>query len=513
MRTASPFTDLQSRAGPAPNFYLNLANGFLQGDNPERSRSTDGGVVNVQMITDDGRQLVRRTRSAKVWIQIGLDHLVVQGLLLLHTWMRTGEFSVEYRILAVITFLLMAVIYNWLGVYRHDSVKSDYLSAFMQAWGTVVVLLAIFGFVSKTSETFSRQVIVIWSVTGFAGQLFVFFLTQKLLGRAIEESIATLVVGGGELGRHLATHLNRNTWIPDHVVGYLSDDDPGADDWDAAGIPCLGTLDDLEEAIANHGIRRIYLSLPMEEASRVKPIASRLVAANVDVIWAPDIFGVSLLNHAVSEVAGVPLISLSETPLVGGPALVKTIMDKTFAIVAIILVSPIMILTAVLVKLSSPGPVLFKQKRHGWDGRIVEIYKFRSMVVHQEDSGKVTQASRDDARITPIGRFIRRTSIDELPQLFNVLEGSMSLVGPRPHAIAHNEYYKDRIHAYMLRHRIKPGLTGLAQVNGYRGETDTIDKMEGRVNYDLAYINNWSIWLDIEILFRTVFVLFGKNAY
>ncbi|XOV86668.1 MAG: undecaprenyl-phosphate glucose phosphotransferase [Pseudomonadota bacterium] len=466
------------------------------------------------MIADEGRQLIRRTRSAKIWIQMILDHAVVQSLLVYHTFMRAEDivFPVEYRVLAVITFLLMTFIYNWLGVYKHESTRSDYLAALMQGWGTLIVLLAIFGFVTKTSEAFSREVILLWSLTGFVGQCIVYFLTQRLLPKSIAEVVPTLIVGGGELGRHIATHLNRNEWIPDQVVGFI-DDDPQADAWEPLGLPCLGGVNDLEALIAEKGIRRVYITLPMELSGQVKPIASQIVAANVDVIWAPDIFGVSLLNHRVSEIAGVPLISLSQTPLVGGQAIAKTLMDKILASIALVLLSPLMILTAIAVKLSSPGPILFKQKRHGWDGRILEIYKFRSMVVHEETSGQVTQAKKGDQRITPVGRFIRRTSIDELPQLFNVLGGSMSLVGPRPHAIAHNEMYKEQIHSYMLRHRIKPGLTGLAQVNGFRGETDTLDKMESRVNYDLAYINNWSIWLDIEILFRTVFVLLGKNAY
>ena len=275
----------------------------------------------------------------------------------------------------------------------------------------------------------------------------------------------------------------------------------------------LGSVDEIETILDTHQPRRVYLALTMDNAHLIKPFASELVERSVDVIWAPDIFGVSLVNHSMKEMAGVPLISLSETPLVGGAALAKDAMDKVVASVALVILSPVMLITALAVKLSSPGPVMFRQKRHGWDGRVLEIYKFRSMKVHEEQEGQVTQAKKDDDRITAVGRFIRRTSIDELPQLFNVLDGSMSLVGPRPHAMAHNEYYKDQIKSYMLRHRIKPGLTGLAQVNGYRGETDTLDKMEARVNYDLAYINNWSIWLDIEILFRTFFVLIGKNAY
>jgi len=171
------------------------------------------------------------------------------------------------------------------------------------------------------------------------------------------------------------------------------------------------------------------------------------------------------------------------------------------------------LITALLIKLSSPGPVFFKQKRHGWYGNIITIYKFRSMKLHDEEDGQVTQATKDDDRVTWIGKIIRRTSIDELPQLFNVINGSMSIVGPRPHAVAHNEFYGERIKDYMRRHRVKPGLTGLAQVNGYRGRTQSIEAMENRVRHDLEYINNWSIWLDLKIMIKTVFVLFGKNAY
>lgn len=191
--------------------------------------------------------------------------------------------------------------------------------------------------------------------------------------------------------------------------------------------------------------------------------------------------------------------------------MLKALLDRCLAMLAIVVLSPLMAVVALLVKWSSPGPVLFKQQRHGRHGRIIEVWKFRSMRLH--DDCDVKQATRGDPRITPVGRFIRRTSIDELPQLFNVLRGEMSLVGPRPHAVSHNIYYSEKIIAYMARHRVKPGVTGMAQVNGYRGETDTIEKMQKRVEMDLEYINNWSIWLDIKILIKTPFVLLSKNAY
>ncbi len=466
------------------------------------------------MITDDSRRLTRQTRSAKVWVQMVLDHIVVQSLLVLHTILRTDDdaFPVEYRVLAVVTFLLMTLIYNALGVYRHEYVGSDYFSSLLQGWGSLVLLLGMFGFVSKTSETFSREVILTWSVTGFVGQYLVYMLVQRVLSGTIRETIPTAVVGNSDLARHIASHINDNQWIPEHVVGYFGTDS-NETEWSKLSIPRLGGVDDVIGEVVNHGVRRVYIALPMSEAASVEPLSEGLIATSIDVIWAPDIFGTVLVNHSIREIAGAPLISLSETPMVGGAALAKTMMDKSLALIALILISPLMLLTALLIKVTSPGPVFFKQRRHGWDGRILEIWKFRSMKVHEEKEGHVTQATKDDDRITAIGRFIRRTSIDELPQLFNILDGSMSLVGPRPHAVAHNDFYRGKINSYMLRHRVKPGLTGLAQVNGFRGETDTMEKMQNRVNYDLAYINNWSLWLDIEIMFRTVFVIFGKNAY
>jgi putative colanic acid biosynthesis UDP-glucose lipid carrier transferase len=215
----------------------------------------------------------------------------------------------------------------------------------------------------------------------------------------------------------------------------------------------------------------------------------------------------------VSEISGIPLITLSETPLTGSNLLAKTLLDKSAAIVALALLSPIMLATALVIKTTSPGPILFRQKRTGWNGEEFDIYKFRSMYAEGTEPSYVPQATRDDPRITAVGRFIRRTSIDELPQLFNVLNGTMSLVGPRPHALSHNDDYSKRISNYLTRLRIKPGITGLAQVRGYRGETKELDRMVKRVESDIEYINNWSIVLDISIIFRTVFTLFSKEAY
>lgn len=234
---------------------------------------------------------------------------------------------------------------------------------------------------------------------------------------------------------------------------------------------------------------------------------------HVAIHWVPDIFSLRLVNHSVKEISGIPVITLSETPLIGVRMLQKAIEDKLLSILILIAIFPILLIVALAVKLDSPGPIFFRQNRAGWSGKSFKIWKFRSMYVHQEEAGKIKQAEKNDSRITRVGAFIRRTSLDELPQIFNVLSGDMSLVGPRPHAVQHDKEYSERIFDYFARHHIKPGITGLAQVRGLRGETKDIEQMILRIESDIEYINNWSVGLDISIIFRTVFALSGKNAY
>jgi putative colanic acid biosynthesis UDP-glucose lipid carrier transferase len=221
-----------------------------------------------------------------------------------------------------------------------------------------------------------------------------------------------------------------------------------------------------------------------------------------------------LVNHGVSEVVGVPMLDLSASPIIGGRRVLKALEDIFISALILILISPLLAAIAIAVKLTSPGPVLYRQKRHGWNGEEITVYKFRSMVVHHENGGGVTQAKKNDPRITPLGAFLRRTSLDELPQFINVIQGRMSIVGPRPHAVVHNEEYKELVPGYMLRHKVKPGITGWAQIHGLRGETDTLDKMKKRVEYDLYYIENLSIWMDLKIILATMFKGFvNESAY
>ena len=456
------------------------------------------------------RSVVQGHKSSARLLQIILDCVIVVALLYLHTWLKEDTlFDSRYRALAVLVVLLMLVIYPLCGVYRLNLPVLERTLRLMQAWALVIGAIVFAGFVTKTSAEFSREIVLTWTVTGFAAQVGVYFLVWYAQKADQRKSVPTLVVGGGPLAAYLIDHINTNPWIPDHVVSVAADhiDSPSRDDIST------GTLDEVEQLVDQHGVKRVYLAMPMGDSEKLKPLYEALSLRQVDVIWAPDIFDVELLNHSVGELGGVPIISLSESPHIGTDAFVKRLMDYLIASVVLILTLPITFLTAILIKLSSPGPVFFRQQRLGFDGEEFSVYKFRSMVLHDETQGTVVQASREDDRVTFIGRIIRRTSIDELPQLLNVLKGNMSLVGPRPHAVSHDKYYSQQIKDYMRRHRVKPGMTGLAQVNGYRGETRQLEQMEARVKHDIAYINNWSVWLDIKIITKTLFVLLDTNAY
>ncbi|NYS78440.1 undecaprenyl-phosphate glucose phosphotransferase [Halomonas glaciei] len=274
------------------------------------------------------------------------------------------------------------------------------------------------------------------------------------------------------------------------------------------------SLPNIAARIEMSGAREVWICVPLEMGGAVRSIFYALRNHTAEVRFIPDFQGMQLLNHRFSEVAGHFAIDLSVTPLSGMARIIKRAEDLMVGSLITLLITPVCLLIAVAIKVTSPGPILFKQYRTGANGRRVKVYKFRSMRVHKEKEGQITQATKNDQRITPIGAFLRKTSLDELPQFYNVLQGRMSIVGPRPHALAHNDYYKDLVESYMRRHKVKPGITGWAQVNGLRGETDTLEKMERRVEYDLWYIDNWSLWLDLRIIILTVFTGFtNKNAY
>ncbi|WP_017133391.1 undecaprenyl-phosphate glucose phosphotransferase, partial [Pseudomonas agarici] len=417
----------------------------------------------------------------------------------------------HYRMLAILTLLVSVPVYSALQVYykKHDYFNG--LARLLLGWTTTMACLLAIMLISRASDLFSRETIITWSLLGYIVQIPP-YLTMHHLSKYYHQKLNhqynSLIIGTNNIALKLADTFSQQNHFP--LIGLVSSTPANSV---ARSNLIVGELKELRTLITTHDIRRLYIALSLSEAQHIEALYIDLLDLNVDVVWVPDLDSMMLLNHSVSEVGGLPAIHLNESPLTSYPtaALSKALVDRFVSLVALICLSPLLVTVAAAVKLSSPGPVIFKQKRHGWNGKIINIWKFRSMRVH--DDKHVHQASRQDSRVTAVGRFLRRSSIDELPQLFNVLQGHMALVGPRPHAIAHNDYYTGKIHAYMARHRIKPGITGLAQISGCRGETDTLDKMQRRVEMDLDYINNWSLWLDIKILIKTPFTLLSKDIY
>jgi Undecaprenyl-phosphate glucose phosphotransferase len=275
----------------------------------------------------------------------------------------------------------------------------------------------------------------------------------------------------------------------------------------------VGHCKDVAEFARAHGVTSIYIALPLSNVPRIGEMVRELRDTTASIYFVPDVFAFDLVQGRLVEINGMPAISVCDTPFHGMDAVMKRATDVALASLALLLLTPLMVLIALAVKLTSAGPVLFRQRRYGLNGEEIMVYKFRSMTVC-EDGAVVSQATRQDRRVTPLGRILRSTSLDELPQLLNVLEGKMSVVGPRPHAVAHNELYRKLINGYMIRHKVRPGITGLAQVNGLRGETETVQKMAERVRFDLDYLSHWSPWLDVKIIFKTLWVIArDQNAY
>lgn len=323
------------------------------------------------------------------------------------------------------------------------------------------------------------------------------------------------IAGAGPLGQRLAASIARDSWMGLDLVGFFDDlrREPVSVGKGEVKLPISGDLEELVGRARKGDLDLIYIALPMRSAVRIKWLVEQLSDTTVSVCIVPDVFVFDLLHARIQNIDGIPTISIFDSPMVGASALVKRLEDIVLSSLILCLIAIPMLFISAAIKFTSSGPVFFRQKRYGIDGRSIEVWKFRSMRV-MEDGEKVTQATRNDSRITPLGAFLRRTSLDELPQFINVFLGDMSIVGPRPHAIAHNEEYRGQISSYMLRHKVKPGITGWAQVNGWRGETDTLEKMQKRVEFDLAYINNWSLWWDLKIVFLTLFKGFvHKNAY
>jgi putative colanic acid biosysnthesis UDP-glucose lipid carrier transferase len=373
------------------------------------------------------------------------------------------------------------------------------------AWWSVSILLFVIAFFAQMGAEYSR----LWGLAWFVLGWFLLLASRVLLRSALTAARVrgrnirhVLVVGSGGLGVRVAKHLLSAPWTGLRVAGLFGEAPETVEGWNRRGEPVTTRpgMEGVRSFVEREGIDQVWLALPLSEEKTIRAIYDELRLTTVDVRLVPEVSGLGLLQRSITDVAGLPVVELSYSPMNGGNDWLKLFMDQVLGLLILVLISPLMLAIALAVKLTSPGPVLFRQKRHGLGGGEIEVYKFRTMMQRENADSEAVQAQANDPRVTPLGAFLRRTSLDELPQFINVLQGRMSIVGPRPHPVWLNEMHMRRIDSYAQRHKVKPGITGWAQVNGYRGETDTLEKMQKRVEYDLYYIETWSPWLEKILL-------------
>ncbi|MGO9934433.1 MAG: undecaprenyl-phosphate glucose phosphotransferase [Steroidobacteraceae bacterium] len=379
-------------------------------------------------------------------------------------------------------------------------------------WLLLLAILLAVGYVTKSLDEYPRRVFLTWAgltpVALIAATLGMQEIMRRFLLIAFDTRKA-IIAGYNSVSLDLAQRLKNNPGMRLTVTGFFDDrstDRLGME----VGAKLVGSLNDISQYVKDNHTDVIFIALPIRHIKRVMNLLDDLRDTTASIYYVPDIFVFDLIQAQSGEIHGIPVVAMCETPFYGYRGVVKRLTDVGFSLLILMLLLPLLVLIAILVKLSSPGPIIFKQRRYGLDGREIAVYKFRTMRV-TEDGEQIVQATKFDSRITPIGGILRRSSMDELPQLINVLQGRMSLVGPRPHAVAHNEEYRKLIKGYMVRHKVLPGITGLAQISGCRGETSQLAQMQARVNFDLDYLRHWSPMLDIKILLLTVVTLFRDD--
>ena len=446
-----------------------------------------------------------------------LDPLIIMGMLYLCTLASGNAFTGYSLILAALAYFVSAAAFHHFDPYhswRAGGSAWDFARDVLLGWCVTVAMLAWLGHASGMLSHYDRTATLAWLVATPL-VLFVGHLAARRLGTHTDgnaEARSVIIIGASDVSVRFASSIGRNRNLFMRVHGYF-------DDRTIERLPknmqepMLGQMADIAAYVRKHQIKMIFISQPISAQPRIRKLLDELQDTTASVYFLPDIYVFDLMQARFDTVGGMPVIAICESPFTGFNSLVKRGSDIALGLAIQLMLLPIMLVIALAVKLTSPGPIIFKQRRYGLYGEEIIVYKFRSMTV-AEDGAKVVQAKKNDQRVTRVGGFLRRSSLDELPQFINVLQGRMSIVGPRPHAVAHNEQYRKLIKGYMLRHKVKPGITGWAQVNGLRGETETLDKMEARVRYDLDYLRNWSLWLDVWIVLRTVqVVLKRENAH
>jgi len=460
--------------------------------------------------------LIRAIDSQLSILQRVLDGVIVIATLVLAVFLHPDDipWTDKYTIVSISAVLLFYLLGKVNHLYRSFRIQGilEELEPLILTWVGTLVGLLVLGYTFKVTHELSRVVLGLWAVM----TPFVLFAWRRILRQFLgamrargHNSRSVLIVGINDNALKLARNIQSMPWMGLSISGFISDAAQAGDALDQyeGEWTLVGTSEDLFRMAKGNELDVVYIALPLTEREAIDRVVNGLGDSTVSIFVVPDFELAEMMQGSWVSVGDVPTVSIIDHPGSSVESWLKRLEDLTGALLMLILFALPMWLIAVGIKLSSPGPVLYKQRRYGIRGEPITIWKFRSMRVTESDE-EFRQATKQDARVTPFGGFLRRTSLDELPQLFNVLGGSMSIVGPRPHAVKHNEEFRRKIQGYMLRHKMKPGMTGLAQINGYRGETDTDEKMLQRVRYDVQYINNWSIWLDLAIILKTPLVLF-----
>ncbi|MBU1237950.1 MAG: undecaprenyl-phosphate glucose phosphotransferase [Gammaproteobacteria bacterium] len=421
-----------------------------------------------------------------------------------------GELTPPFLILSLLVFSL-----TFPGPARLQLSPWRAAKEIILSWLAIAALLLFFGYASRYLGIFDIRAKKIWLWLAPLCQLVAHFAFRRSLPilQALQgEQQRVIIAGMNAQGIALAERIQESRYSSARLDGFF-DDRVGKRIPTQSKFPVLGTLNDLPQYTKDHHVDGIYISLPMATQPRTLSLLDQLRDTTASIYFVPDTFVTDLIQARMDTVGGIPVVAVCETPFAGANGVLKRASDIFLSSLILVLLLPVLLVIGIAVRLDSPGPVIFRQRRYGLGGEEIIVYKFRSMTVC-EDGGNIQQAKQNDQRITRLGAFLRKTSLDELPQFINVLQGRMSIVGPRPHAIAHNEMYRKLISGYMVRHKVKPGITGWAQVNGLRGETETVDKMKQRIDYDLEYLRNWSLRLDLDIILRTILVVLkDDNAY
>lgn len=463
--------------------------------------------------------LIRPLHSQLQGITRAVDYVLIFASLWASLRVYGTPISPDYLLLCLISIMLFSIFAENQEIYHgwRGAPMFDEAVRILMSWLATFVLIVSGLFISELAAEYSRLVLELWLPLAPLAIVLVHATRRTIMSLLRSQGLNTrsyAILGANSLGLRLKLALSEMPWLGYRFVGFFDDRIENMDErLDAKARPIAGNFNDLLVQAQGGEIDHVYITLPLRAEKRINQLIQALADSTVSVNIVPDFFTFNLIQSKWSNVQGIPVVSVFDTPFNALSGVIKRIEDLVLCLIIIPIISVPMLIIAIAIKLTSPGPVIFKQQRYGIKGEAIEVWKFRSMTVC-ENGNLIKQATANDSRVTPLGGFLRRTSLDELPQFLNVLMGTMSVVGPRPHAVAHNEYYRKQIQGYMLRHKVKPGITGQAQINGCRGETDTIDKMQARIHHDLEYLRQWSLWLDLKIVFMTIFKGFvGKQAY